>query len=141
MADPSFEVIRAMIARLRSAATLTSLGVTGVYDPPPQPDAPVVPPYISLGPSDVYREDASCVSGQGIFIQLDVWSWGAGKAGSSVLTREICDAVEQLLHDQEMALPTNLLSTLEHRSTEIMRDRGGIVNHGIVRFWASVQRA
>lgn len=141
MADPSADVIFALMAKLRMTTAVTDLVGTSIYDPPPQDDPSVKPPYISLGPTDIRRDDVTCEGGQSIFIQFDVWSWGAGIAKSSVLVRRISDAVAEALHDQVLTLPANRLSNIEHRKTEIMRDPGGIINHGVVQFWASVQRA
>lgn len=139
MADPGFELIHTLMAKLREDAGVAGYVEDRIYDPPPQ-DADVTSPYISLGPTDARRADVTCAPGQSIFIQFDVWSWGAGEAGSSVLTRRICDAVAEALHNQPLVLAANRLANLEHRSTEVMRDRGGIINHGVVQFWASVER-
>lgn len=137
--DPSYEVVRACIDRLRATSQLAALGVTSVYDPPPQGNA-ITSPYLSLGMSTVERDDATCIGAQEVYFDFDVWSWGAGAAGSSVLARRIANVVATALHDMSLTLTDNRLVNIEHRSTEIFREADGLTNHGVVRFWASVEQ-
>lgn len=139
MAEPTFEVLRAMFDKLRANAAFKTLVNNQIFDRPPQSPAPTSP-YVSLGPTDIQRDDATCVSGLSLFVQFDVWTWGGGDNFDSINARKVTDMLAETLHNAALALPTNRLVNIEHRSTEIFLDADKQTQHGVVRFWASVER-
>lgn len=140
MEDPSYELLLAVLAALKASPEVTAIVPAGSIYPDDAP-ADAVPPYIVTGDSDAHQEDASCVSAQGVFLTLHVWSWGANEASNSTQARRIGNAVKRTLHDKALPLNTNKLVSIEHRRTQIFKDRDGIKNHGIMEFWASVEAA
>ena len=139
MADPSYELLLGVLGRLKAASAVTALvPATSIY-----PDtAPTVAtaPYVVIGDTNAFREDATCVTAQGIFLTLHVWSWGSGEASGTAQARKICDAVATALHDYPISLSSNQLVSLEHRRTEVFKDVDGVKNHGVIEMWASVER-
>lgn len=139
MADQSYELLFAMLGKMRNdAGVLSHVPASNIF----ADNAPPVtsPPYIVIGDSDAHREDATCVSAQGIYVTLHVWSWGSGSASGTVQARRICDAIVQAIHDQPLVMTTNRAVTVEHRRTQVFKDADGIKNHGILEFWASAEQ-
>ena len=140
MAEPTFEAIRAMFDALRANAALKALVKNQIFDRVPQ-SPPPTSPYVSLGPFYMQRDDATCISGLELFVQLDVWTWGADAAnGDSINARLVSDMIAETLHNAVLPLPTNRLVNIEHRSTEVFLDVDKATQHGVVRFWISIER-
>ena len=139
--DPSLELLTAVRMALLGDSTVSGL-VTGVYDrvPEKQGGAPnISSPYISFGPSDSFPDDYDCIDGEVVNIQVDVWSWGAGEAYSSVECRKIGKAIKNVLHDADLSLTTNALVTLYHTGTRILRDSDGVINHAACSFTSTIE--
>ncbi|WMT90986.1 DUF3168 domain-containing protein [Pelagibacterium sp. H642] len=140
MADQSFDLMFAMLTAMRADAGISALVPAGhIFADSVPPDTE--PPYVVIGDTDAHREDATCVSAQGIFVTLHVWSWGSGDAYNTTQARRICDAVYSALHDRSLPLASNHLVTIEHRRTRVFKDADGIKNHGVIEFWAGVEEA
>lgn len=139
MADPSLELVTAILARLRSSPAVTAI-VPSASIYPDAAESGAKPPYIVLSDTNLFREDATCVDAQGIFLTIQVWSWGSGEASGAAQARKICDAIIGALHDYPLALASNRLVTLEHRQTQVFKDVDGVKNRGVLEFWASVER-
>lgn len=139
MAIPGYDLIAAVRQALLADPTVTGYIEMRFYDPPPQADASVVTPWISLGPTTYVRADADCIHATEVSFQLDVWTQGAGEAHSSVQCRKICDAIVDVLHDAELNLANSALASLQLGLAQIMRDPDGIHNHGVLRFDAVVE--
>lgn len=141
MAAPDYEVIFAAVGAMRADATLRGYlqgadGYFRFYDPPPAGETSVETPYISLGPTNSFRDDADCIDASEISFQLDIWD----KGGSSKRCRDICDAIVRLLHNAELTLTTNALASLELGLSQILRDPDNIHIHGVLRFDAVVEQ-
>lgn len=138
MADPSYELSLAMLSRLKGDAEVAALVPPAkIFSDDAPPDAE--PDFVVIGDTDAHQENAVCVDGQGIFVTIHIWSWGSGEAKGTVRARKICQAVRTALHDRDLALTTNRLVSVEHRRTQVFKDRDGIKNHGVMEFWASVE--
>lgn len=134
--DPTFELLRAVISRLKADAGV-SLFTTRVYDRPT--DGQKVSPYISMGPSDAFTADAECIDGVEITMQIDCWSWGPNEAFGSAEVRKLAGAVRACLHEAEFTLDENALATIRHNITRYQLDGDGATNRAILSVTAFVE--
>lgn len=127
MTSPTLELQGAIVTRLKAQPAVTALIGQRIYD-----DVPAQPvfPYVSFGPSDELTEDAECIEGFEISMQIDVWSRSVGFPEA----RQIADAVRQALHGYEFNLTSNALVTFQHRITRMFRDPDGLTNHAALTF-------
>lgn len=140
--DASFELIKAMMDRLKVTPAVTALVGQRIYDrvPEQQSGAPGVAfPYISLGPDTSIPDDFDCMDGEELTIQFDVWSNGSGEAYGSVQCRKICGAIKRALHDADLPLQTNALVSLQYEMRRIMDDPNPAITHGVIQFTATVE--
>lgn len=134
MADPSLELQGAIVARLKDvSAGVTALVGQRIYDP-----VPAVPtfPYISLGPDDAISDDAECITGFEITVQIDAWSRQPGFKE----VKTIADAVRVALHDYAFTLSANAAVLFEHRITRNLRDPDGLTSHSAMTFTGFVEK-
>lgn len=136
--DASYELIRAMMDRLRATAAVTNIVGQRIYDRVPEGVA-VDFPYASLGPSVAIPDDFDCRDGEEITVQFDAWSSGAGEAFGTVEVRKLSDAIKRALHNAELSLTENALVTLTWEMTRIMDDPNPAINHGVIQFTATVE--
>jgi len=130
--DPDLELQGAIIARLKADAGVTALVGTRVYDRIPK-EAPF--PYVSYGPTDMLSDDAECINGFNIAVQIDVWSRAVGTPEA----KRIGNAVRRALHDSELVLPTNTFVLLRHRQSRTLTDPDGLTSHRFVAFESIVE--
>ncbi|THK38106.1 DUF3168 domain-containing protein [Ensifer sp. MPMI2T] len=135
--DPTYELSAAIISRLKADADVAAFVGTRVYNRPP--DGALTPPYISMGPSDAITDDADCIDGLEVTLQIDCWSWGSGEAFSDAQVRKLSGAVRASLHEAEIALPNNALASLRHRITRYQRESDGATNRAIISVTALVE--
>lgn len=133
MADPSLELQGAIVARLKSVSAVTNLVSTRIFDPVP---AVATFPYLSLGPDDLISDDADCITGFEITVQIDAWSRDPGFKQ----VKQISDAVREALHDYEFTLSVNAAVLFEHRITRNFRDPDGLTNHAAMTFTGFVEK-
>lgn len=127
MTSPTLELQGAIVTRLKAYSSLTAHIGQRVYDSvPAQPAFP----YVSIGPSDEVTDDAECIDGFEISMQIDVWSRAVGFPEA----RQIADAVRQALHGYEINLAGNALVYFHHRVTRMFRDPDGLTNHAALTF-------
>lgn len=131
--SPSLELQGGIVSRLKSVSEVTSIIGTRVYDPVP---GTTVFPYVSFGPRDEVTDDADCITGFEITMQLDGWS----RAGGFPEISRLADAVRDALHGYEFNITANALVLFEHRITRIFRDPDGITNHAAMTFTALVEQ-
>jgi hypothetical protein len=130
--DPLKELQGAVYSRLTTYAGVTALVGTRVYDRVPS-DAAL--PYISFGPVTATSDDADCIDGLSISMQIDVWSTEPGY----VEAQAIAGAVRAALGGDDLTLVSNALVTIEHRQTRLMRDPDGLTSHAAISFDAFVE--
>lgn len=135
--DPTYELAAAVVARLKADASVSGYVGARVYDRPPA--GTIASPYVSLGPSDATTDDAECIDGLEITMQIDCWSWGSGEAFSSTEVRKIAGAIRASLHDAEFELAQNALVTIRHRITRYQRESDGATNRAIITITAFVE--
>lgn len=134
MASPSRELVLCARDRLLKAATITALVGNRVwYRAPENAEFPHVANFDTFG----IRDDATCVTGEKITLNIHVWTRG----GMDPLqdARSIAFEVGRALHGFPLALPSNQLVTLDHRGDRVFYDRDDLTGHGVVEFRAIVQ--
>lgn len=131
--SPELELQGVLVSTLKADAGVSALVADRVYDTVPR-DAEL--PYISLGPMIATSDDAECINGFQISLQIDVWSQAVGLPEC----KRIVDAVRVSLRDTDLTLTDNALVLIEHETSHIQRDPDGITNHGITEFVAFVEQ-
>ncbi len=133
MTSPSLELQSAIVGRLKAFGALTAIIGTRVYDPVPK--SPVFP-YVSWGPDQSISDDADCITGFEVSIQIDAWSLAVGLPE----VKRIAEAVRAALHDYDLPLIDNALVSIRHRQTQNLRDTDGLTNHAVIEFVALVEQ-
>ncbi|MFK3665103.1 DUF3168 domain-containing protein [Ochrobactrum teleogrylli] len=134
MTSPSLELQKAVYDRLKSDPALSAVIDGRVYDTVPEGAAF---PYVSFGPFEELRDDAECITGFEITMQLDVWSRSVGFPEC----RQVGDLVRRAVLGADIELTDNRLVSINHRQTMTMRDPDGLTSHGIINFVAFVEQA
>lgn len=132
--DPSAEMQRAVVVRLKAHAGTTALISDRVYDHAPQD---VIFPYVSIGNFQSVDDSAECIDGVEIFMDLHVW----GRKTGQIEAKEIASAVRAALHEfsPTLADPFAMVGNIEHRTTRMMGDPDGKTTHGVLTFRAFVE--
>lgn len=107
----------------------------GVYDKIPTAPFGTKTAYISFGPTDSSEDDADCISGQTVTMQIDVWSRAVGSLEAKTLT----DLVRRALHRKSLELSDNALADTNVEATRVFRDPDGITTHGVVTVTALIE--
>lgn len=133
MTNPTLELQGVIVARLKDFPGLTALVANRVYDNVP-PNASF--PYVSWGPEQSISENADCISGFNISIQIDAWSRAVGLPE----VKQIAEQVRLALHDYDPELTANALVSLQHNQTRTLRDPDGLTNHAVIEFTAFIEQ-
>ncbi|MBB2793893.1 UNVERIFIED_ORG: hypothetical protein GGD58_002757 [Rhizobium pisi] len=133
MASAELELQGALVTRMKADAPLTALVQGRVYDQPP---SPVTYPYVTIGEAQTIRDDATCVSGEQVYLTLHAWSQAVGFPE----VKRIADAVVESLHLAALALPTNRLISIMHRQTRTFRDPDGLTSHAVIEVVANTEK-
>lgn len=133
MTSPSYELQAMVTARLKAFAGLSAMVGARVYDNVP-PNATF--PYVSWGPEQAIEDDAECITGLNVSIQIDAWSRSVGLGEA----KKIAEQVRLALHDHETELTDNALVLIDHTSTQFLRDPDGLTNHAVVEFSAFIEQ-
>src|SRR4051812_29865219 len=102
MTSPSLELQGAIVARLKALPAVSALIGARVYDSVP---AAATFPYVTVGPMDELSDDADCIKGFSIAVDLNVWSRAVGYPEAE----RISDVMRVGLLDPELALTDNAL--------------------------------
>lgn len=134
MASPARELVGAALARLRTTAAVTALVDDRIWH---RAEEGAEFPHIAGFDTFGIRDDATCVSGEDITLNVHVWT----RDGIDPLqdARSIAHEVGLALHDYPLVLPSNRLVTLEHRGERIFYDTDEQTGHGVVEFRASTE--
>ncbi|RYH00306.1 MAG: DUF3168 domain-containing protein [Alphaproteobacteria bacterium] len=127
------ELQGAINTRLRDDAQLTALVNKRVYDLVP---SSAEYPYIAIGETQSIQDDATCITGEKVYLTLHAWSDEVGFPE----VKRIASAVKDSLHLAPIELPTYRLVSLLHRQTRTLRDRDGITSHAVIELLASVHK-
>lgn len=126
MPDPSLELQKAIVARLRADAAVTALVAGRVYDAPPI--SPVFP-YITLGEADVLVQRADCYDGSECSMSVHGWSRATGFPE----VKRIAAAVRASLHEAPLELADGeRLVDVEVTDNRALRDPDGLTSHAVV---------
>jgi hypothetical protein len=113
--------------------TLTGNGAimgiaSDVYDKVPK--APYVnkTAYISFGPISGVEDDADCIAGSEITVQVDIWS----KADGAVECKRLTNLVRKALHHQSLELNDNALVDTHVALWRVFTDVDKSTTHGVV---------
>lgn len=132
--DPDLELQGAIVAALLADPVVASLVGDRIFDVV-NPEATF--PYITYGPTTVLEDDADCITGHELSIQIHTWSRGVGFPEA----KRMNDAIHAALHDNAaVTLAQNALVYLQRRTTQTFRDPDGITNHGVNQFEAFIER-
>ena len=127
MASPSLELQGAIVARLKAWAGLSGTVNGRVYDAVP---AGAAFPYITVGEGDETSDDADCIDGFEISLDIDIWS----RANGYPEAKRISDEIRNAINSADLALPTNALVEFRHRQTRFLRDPDGKTSHAVMTF-------
>lgn len=133
MTSPSLELQGAIIARLKEFPGLAALVGNRIYDQVPADRAF---PYVSWGPEQVLAQNADCITGFEVFVQLDAWSREVGLPE----VKAVAEQVRLALLDDELMLAGNALVSLEHTQTRTGRDPDGLTNRATIEFVAFIEQ-
>ena len=113
--------------RLKATAAVSAFVGNRVYDS--VPEKPVFP-YITVGEGDETSDDADCIDGLEISLDIDVWSRAPGFPEA----KKISDEIRKALKTPELTIPTNELVYFRHRQTRFLRDPDGKTAHAVMTF-------
>lgn len=135
------ELVGTATARLRGYPSLTALVGTSIYYRPPPT---LTAPYVTVDDAYSIRDDAQCVDGLKITLNVHVWTDDShpiptGAGGALQDARKIAFEVATALHHFPLALPTNRLVTMAHTGDRIFYDADGVTGHGVIGFEAYVE--
>jgi len=133
MTSPSLELQDMVVRRLKAFAGLDPLIADRVYDVPP---TAATFPYLSWGPEQALQDDAECITGFEISLQIDAWSRTVGLGE----VKPIVEQVRLALHNYETTLSANALVSIQHTSTQYLRDPDGLTNHAVIEFSAFIEQ-
>jgi hypothetical protein len=122
------------MAHLRATTAVTALvGDRIHYRRPEVSDFPIIADFETF----LLRDDATCITGSDITMNVHVWT----RNGVDPLqdARTVAFEVAKALHDNPLALPSNELVSLEHRGDRIFYDQDGLTGHGVIEFRAITQ--
>jgi len=136
MSSLDLELQGAILARMKADATISALA-NGIWDEPPD-TCWAVPKegFVTIGEAQFIRDDATCISGGKVYLTLHAWSRKVGYPA----VKAIADAVVESLHLAPLVLPTNRMTSINHRQTRVMRDADGLTSHAVIEFVAYVDK-
>jgi hypothetical protein len=128
------ELQRLLYSTLSGDTAIMALAA-GVYDKIPADPFGARSAYISFGPVDSVEDDADCIAGLSVTVQLDVWSRAVGFTECKTLT----DMVRKKLHRASLTLTDNALVDVWVTLTRVFRDPDGLTSHGVVQVTCMVE--
>lgn len=135
MSSPSWELQKAVFARLAGDAALVALlGGTRIYDDVPRGAAF---PYVTFGPNTTRDWSTGTEMGSEHLLTLRAWS----KAGGEKEVHLVLEAIRAALHEAAVTLTGHRLVSLRHETSDAMRGADGETYQGIARFRALTEPA
>lgn len=134
MSDPSLAVQKAVVARLKASAALSSLVAGRILDRAPDN---VTFPFVQIGYFDTIDDSAECIDGCQVRIEINVWSREPGQTEA----KTIAGHVRAALHEHALPLeePFAMVGNVEHENSRPQGDGDGITTRIIVSFLAWVE--
>ena len=109
--------------------------LNAIYDKVPNSPWGEKNAYMSRGPFYGTPDDADCVEGQEITIQLDIWSRKPNRWSMD----DTISAVRKVLHERDLVLPTRALASLRITLWRIIDDPDPLTVHGVVQVTALIE--
>ena len=131
---PTLELQRTIVLALKADVTLAAIVGDRVYDRAPQN---VVFPFVQIGEMQQVTDDADCVTGFEVYIDIHSWSRSYG----AVECRQMTSAVHTALHDVDLVLTGATLNNIRMVSQREITDPDGETTHGVSTFRALVDMA
>lgn len=132
--SPSLELQQAIVPDLKAQSGIAALVGNRIYDNAPEGCAF---PYVSWGRETSQNDDAQCIIGSEIAVQLDVWS----RTPSSAECRRIVDAIKRRMEVAEYTLAVNAVAGAGYvERTDVFRDTDGRTWHGVIIVIYSVEQ-
>jgi hypothetical protein len=126
MPDPSLELQRVILARLKADAELTAIVNGRIYDRPPTNAAF---PYVTLGEADVLAQRADCYDGSDVSMPIHGWSRAVGFPEA----KRIASAIRASLHEAPLVLAAGeRLVEITVTDNRALRDPDGLTSHTVV---------
>lgn len=120
-------VLAAFQKGIKAQIDAAALGVS-VYDGAPSSAAF---PYIEFGPDSSFSDDADCIAGREVTLQIDIWGEDHAKMHP---TRTLVDQVYSALHEADLTLDEPYAPvTCRVSLTRTMMDPDGIRAHGVLQ--------
>ncbi|WP_043620489.1 DUF3168 domain-containing protein [Ensifer sp. ZNC0028] len=119
------------------AETAVMAEIDAIYDKVPSKPWGAKKAYISRGPFFGAPDDADCIPGQEITLQIDIWSQKSNRWSVD----EIVAAIRAALHERDLQLTENALVELRVTLWRIIDDPDPLTVHGIVQVTALVEEA
>lgn len=124
----------AVLAALSANTAVTDIVGDAIYDNVPS-DADF--PRITFGPSDLVPDDAECLEGEEVSLQVDCWSRDNGKLHPC---RTLVGAVKKAIHEKPLTLPDPYaLNEVRVTLARVFRDPDEITAHGVVTVTALIE--
>ena len=126
MPDPSLELQKAIVARLRADVDLTAIVAGRIFDQPP-PNATF--PYVTLGEADVVVQRAAFYDGSEVSMTIHGWSRAVGFPE----VKRIAGAIRASLHEAPLELADGeRLIDVEVADNRALRDPDGLTSHAVL---------
>jgi Protein of unknown function (DUF3168) len=126
LADPSLQLQKALVARLKADAGLTALIDGRIYDAVP---INAIKPYLSFGPFEVLPERGDCIDGAEVVITLDGWAAGPDTVQVKRLGAAVAIALDEATFTLDM--PQRLVEMLVE-PIRYLRDPDNITAHAVI---------
>lgn len=133
----------ALLEALRASSSLSALVGVRIFDVPPT--APNLPetPYIRLGPFSSQTEGEECFESYDVTGQIDIYSFGAGEAASTMESTKISGIVKDIVNamqDVTELQGDHTLSDIRFRSKRSITASDGKTKHVPVTITAIVDK-
>ncbi|MDR6757837.1 hypothetical protein J2Y48_003134 [Mycoplana sp. BE70] len=110
-------------------------GLNAIYDKVPDKPWGEKNAYMSRGPFYGIPDEADCIGGQEITIQLDIWS----RKPNRWTMDDMIAAVRKALHERGLQLTENALVNMRVTLWRIIDDPDPLTVHGVVQVTALVE--
>lgn len=128
------ELQKLIIDTLKADAAVSAIVGSNVFDYPPSSD-PF--PRITIGAFDSIPDDAECISGDEVTMQIDCWVRDGGRKHPC---SALVDAAKKALHEANLTLPDPYaLSSMRVILSRVVSDPDGLTTHGILTVRALVE--
>jgi len=133
LTDPRYDLQRAVVQALKSAADVSAIVEDRIYDRVPRAKDGSINatfPFVSIGDTQLLPELAECTDAAETALTLHAWSRAVGFPEALRLAA----AVTAALHDVDIPLQGGALQSLLLESSQVLRDPDGLTSHAVLTF-------